>query len=121
MTITIGIALKSYGPGYCFRISTNSYVCSIESIQNAVKSYDPQEMVLAGCIVTIDHGGDLQIGRAYVKPEDHAALDRLRQGDANTDGQGPTAASSHRRGVRRRLLRRLGGGTDRHPHGGDEG
>ncbi|MFF0952204.1 hypothetical protein ACFYE9_32670 [Rhizobium leguminosarum] len=53
---------------------------TIESIQNTFKRFDPLEMALAGCIVTIDHAGDLQIGRGYVKPDDRAALDRLRQG-----------------------------------------
>lgn len=61
---------------------------SIESIRSVVKSYEPQEMALAGCIVTIDHAGSLQISRGHVKPEDRAALDRLRQGDADTDGAG---------------------------------
>lgn len=61
---------------------------SIDSIQNAVKSYDLLEMALAGCIVTIDHVGSLQISRGHVKPEDRAALDRLRQGDAGMDRAG---------------------------------
>lgn len=61
---------------------------SIEGIQNAAKNYDAQEMALAGCVVTIDHAGSLQISRGHVKPDDRAALERLRQGDADTDGAG---------------------------------
>ncbi|WFU07532.1 ParB/RepB/Spo0J family partition protein (plasmid) [Rhizobium sp. CB3171] len=52
----------------------------ISAIQSATKSYDPQEMALAGCIVAIDHSGSLNIGRGYVKTEDTAALEQLRRG-----------------------------------------
>lgn len=61
----------------------------IEDIQNAARSYDPQEMALAGCIIAIDHGGTLQINRGYVKSEDREALAKLKRGDADntvTDG-----------------------------------
>lgn len=63
----------------------------IEDIQSAARSYDPQETVLAGCIVAIDHGGTLQINRGYVKLEDREALVKLQRGDTGdtvTDGEG---------------------------------
>lgn len=60
----------------------------ITAIQNGTKSYDPQERALAGCIVYLDHGGTVQLGRGYVKAEDREALDRLRRGDAGEpDGE----------------------------------
>jgi ParB family chromosome partitioning protein len=54
----------------------------MEDIQNAARSYDPQEIAVAGCIVAIDHYGTLQINRGYIKPEDREALTKLQRGDA---------------------------------------
>lgn len=51
----------------------------ITAIQNATKSYDPQDMALAGCVVYVDQYGVMQLGRGYVKPEDKAALDQLHR------------------------------------------
>ncbi|MQB05745.1 ParB/RepB/Spo0J family partition protein [Agrobacterium tumefaciens] len=51
----------------------------IVAIQNATKSYDPQDMALAGCVVYVDQYGVMQLGRGYVKPEDKAALDQLHR------------------------------------------
>jgi len=62
----------------------------MEDIRNAARSYDPQEMALAGCIVAIDHGGTLQIHRGYVKSENREALAKLQCGgtdDTVTDGE----------------------------------
>ncbi len=62
----------------------------IEDIQSAARSYESQEMALAGCIIAIDHGGALQIHRGYVKPEDREALGKLQRGDTDdtvTDGE----------------------------------
>ncbi len=58
----------------------------IAVIQNVTKSYDPQEQVLAGCLVYIDQFGAMQIGRGYVKAEDKAALEQLRRGDTEDAG-----------------------------------
>ncbi|MCZ7935720.1 ParB/RepB/Spo0J family partition protein [Agrobacterium leguminum] len=44
-------------------------------------AYDPQEMALAGCIVAVDHGGALHIGRGYVKAEDRDAAEGLDDGE----------------------------------------
>jgi len=59
----------------------------IEAIQNAGKVYDSDEKALAGCIVTISHGGTVQIERGLVHPDDMAALRRLRQPEAEPDGE----------------------------------
>lgn len=63
----------------------------IDAIRGAAKSYDPAELALAGCIVTVAHNGTLQIAEGYVKAEDRAAVARLQDGE---DGQvtGDTAA-----------------------------
>ncbi|MFK3968597.1 hypothetical protein ACI2KT_34120 [Ensifer adhaerens] len=57
----------------------------MEAIQNGVKAYDPQEMAWAGCIVTVDQSGTVQVNRGYVAPEDMAGLAQLRRGLAETD------------------------------------
>ncbi|MFF0952262.1 hypothetical protein ACFYE9_33005 [Rhizobium leguminosarum] len=68
----------------------------IAAIQKRTKTYDPKEMLLAGCIVYIDQVGTLQIGRGYVKPEDLAALEQFRRGEVEEpeDEGGGVAASS---------------------------
>ncbi|MFS8050867.1 ParB/RepB/Spo0J family partition protein [Rhizobium sp. BR 314] len=67
----------------------------MEDIQNAARSYKPQEMALAGCIVAIDHGGAPQINRGYVKPEDREALVKLQRGDTDdTVADGEDAAEA---------------------------
>ncbi|MFK0207731.1 ParB/RepB/Spo0J family partition protein [Agrobacterium sp. NPDC090283] len=70
----------------------------IEAVRHALKSYDPQQRALAGCLVYVDHCGALQIGRGYVKAEDKAALEKLLRGDTDeadneSDSCTPTAAS----------------------------
>ena len=66
----------------------------IEAIQNAGKVYDSDEKALAGCIVTISHGGTVQIERGLVHPDDMAALRRLRQPEAEPDGEDAEARES---------------------------
>ncbi len=69
----------------------------MEDIQNATRSYEPQERTLAGCIVAVDHGGALQINRGYVKPEDREALVKLQRGDTGhtvTDGEDDVEAGT---------------------------
>lgn len=56
----------------------------IKTIHDNTKAYDPQEMVLAGCLVYLDPYGAVQLARGYVKAEDKAALDQLHRGDAET-------------------------------------
>lgn len=58
----------------------------IEAIQNAAEAYTPDEMALAGCIVSISHGGTLQVTKGLVKAEDKKALAALRTPEANEDG-----------------------------------
>ncbi|NTJ35870.1 ParB/RepB/Spo0J family partition protein [Agrobacterium rhizogenes] len=58
----------------------------IDAIRDAAKSYDPAELALAGCIVTVAHNGTLQIAEGYVKAEDRAAVARLQDGE---DGHVP--------------------------------
>lgn len=55
----------------------------MEDIRNAGKVYDGKEKALAGCIVTISHGGALQIEQGLVRPDDLAALRALRQPEAS--------------------------------------
>lgn len=52
------------------------------ALESLTRIYDPQEQALAGCIVTVDHGGALSVVRGYVKEADKDALHRLRRGDA---------------------------------------
>ncbi|MUO87147.1 ParB/RepB/Spo0J family partition protein [Agrobacterium vitis] len=53
----------------------------IDAIRDAAKSYDPAELALAGCIVTVAHNGTLQVAEGYVKAEDRAAIARLQDGE----------------------------------------
>lgn len=67
-----------------------------EQAEPSVLAYDPQDMALAGCIVAVDHGGALHIGRGYVKAEDRNALELSRRGEAAEgldDGEGEEEAA----------------------------
>ncbi|HEC0381962.1 ParB/RepB/Spo0J family partition protein [Pseudomonas aeruginosa] len=51
----------------------------------AVRSYDPEAMTTAGCIISVGNSGDVEVRRGLVKPEDMAAVEGgEKQG---TDGQ----------------------------------
>lgn len=83
----------------------------ITALQNAAKTYIPQEMALAGCIVDIDHGGSLHVGRGYVKAEHKEALEQLRRGNASdteeTDDEATDAPSEPKAGYSAALLEEL--------------
>ncbi|MER9336774.1 ParB/RepB/Spo0J family partition protein [Mesorhizobium sp. M0293] len=53
----------------------------IEAIQSAAEAFDPQEMALAGCVVSISYEGILQVTPGLVKAEDRKALAILQDGD----------------------------------------
>jgi ParB family chromosome partitioning protein len=55
------------------------------ALEGLAKVYDPQEQALAGCVVTVDHGGALSVVRGYVKDADRDALQRLRRGGADAE------------------------------------
>ncbi|WHV99441.1 ParB/RepB/Spo0J family partition protein [Pseudomonas aeruginosa] len=51
----------------------------------AVRSYDPEAMTTAGCVISVGISGDVEVRRGLVKPEDMAAVEGgEKQG---TDGQ----------------------------------
>jgi ParB family chromosome partitioning protein len=52
-------------------------------IDDAREAYDPAQMALAGCFVTVGQGGAIRIERGVVLSEDKAAFNRLRR---NCDG-----------------------------------
>lgn len=67
----------------------------MEGIREAGKVYDIKEKALAGCIVTISHGGTSQIEQGLVHPDDLAALRALRQPEGiEQDGGGASAGYS---------------------------
>ncbi|HBO7401710.1 TPA: chromosome partitioning protein ParB, partial [Pseudomonas aeruginosa] len=51
----------------------------------AVRSYDPEAMTKAGCIISVGRSGDVDVWRALVKPEDRAAVEGAE--NLGTDGQ----------------------------------
>ncbi|MER9643170.1 hypothetical protein [Mesorhizobium sp. M0239] len=57
----------------------------IEAIQNVAEAVDPREMALAGCVVSIAHGGTLQVTLGLVKAEDRKALAVLESGNEGND------------------------------------
>ncbi|WP_142781101.1 ParB/RepB/Spo0J family partition protein [Agrobacterium sp. T29] len=80
------------------------------TIRNAAKTYDPREMALAGCVVSVDHGGGLHIARGYVKAEDREALEQVRRGDSQEepdDGAGEEAAAAPDAGYSAALVEEL--------------
>ncbi|ESY35264.1 plasmid stabilization protein [Mesorhizobium sp. LNJC384A00] len=69
----------------------------IEAIQSAAEAFDPQEMALAGCVVSISYEGMLQVTPGLVKAEDRKALAVLQDGDeANQQGADDEAGQEER-------------------------
>jgi ParB family chromosome partitioning protein len=80
----------------------------IETLRDAAEAFDPNQMALAGCIVSISHGGTLQVTAGLVKAEDRKALAALRapdgdegradseegQGEGEGEDAGPTDLSA---------------------------
>lgn len=64
----------------------------IEAIQNAAQTYDPQEMALAGCVVSIAHGGTVQVTPGLVKADDRKAVAVLQDGEEGNDQDGADEA-----------------------------
>ena len=84
----------------------------IAAIQNTARSYDPQEMTLAGCVIAIDHGGGLTINRGYVKPEHRETLAHLQRGettdtDGDDDSEPPASAPEPESGYSAALVEEL--------------
>ncbi|MER9020244.1 ParB/RepB/Spo0J family partition protein [Mesorhizobium sp. M0590] len=57
----------------------------IEAIRNAAEAFNPSEMALAGCIVSISYDGILQVTPGLVGSEDRKALAILQGGDEAKD------------------------------------
>lgn len=63
----------------------------IDALQTQASAYKPDEMALAGVIVTIGQQGGLRIERGVVKDEDAKALDALLAGMAREDAEAMAA------------------------------
>jgi ParB family chromosome partitioning protein len=80
----------------------------IDAIRDGTRSYDPQEMALAGCIVAIDHGGGLHISRGYVKSEDRDKLAHLQRGETGAaDDEAPAPVAEPEPGYSAALVEEL--------------
>jgi ParB family chromosome partitioning protein len=83
----------------------------IDAIRDGTRSYDPQEMALAGCIVAIDHGGGLHISRGYVKSENRDRLAHLQRGETETadseDDEAPAPVADPEPGYSAALVEEL--------------
>lgn len=71
----------------------------MDEIRSALKLYDTQEKALAGCIVTINHSGALQIETGLVRPDDLDALCALHRpetagSETGEDGEGASAGNA---------------------------
>lgn len=77
------------------------------ALEGLAKVYDPQEVALAGCVVTVDHGGSLSVVRGYVKDADRDALQRLRRGDADAEDRVTAAVAEPEGGYSAALVEEL--------------
>lgn len=57
----------------------------IADLDDRETSFRPEEIAIAGCFITIDHDGKLDILRGYVKPEDKARLTALHKAQEAND------------------------------------
>ncbi len=44
-----------------------------EALENSLKAYDPEDLARAGCMISVNHDGTLQVRRGLVLPEDQQA------------------------------------------------
>lgn len=63
----------------------------IEEIETTASGYVPEEMALAGCFITIDRHGKIEIDRGYIKPEDKPRLIAFQKAQKAED---PAAAEA---------------------------
>jgi ParB family transcriptional regulator, chromosome partitioning protein len=56
--------------------------------------YDPDEIARAGVFVCLDQGGDLEIGRGFVRPEDEPAVEASSEG-GDSDTKVAVAGAGH--------------------------
>ena len=69
-------------------VRVNAIDEEIAGIVQRPLAYDPEEMARAGAFVTIDHLGNLDVDRAYVRPEDEPVV--AVEGEGDNDGAGET-------------------------------
>ncbi|WGF91065.1 ParB/RepB/Spo0J family partition protein [Marinivivus vitaminiproducens] len=62
----------------------------LEELQATRYGYDPAEMALAGCVVTLGYGGEVTVHRGFVCKEDEAALAALQVEPAGEAGASVT-------------------------------
>ncbi|WP_217574774.1 ParB/RepB/Spo0J family partition protein [Mesorhizobium sp. GbtcB19] len=60
----------------------------IGALEAGLESLDPKEKMLAGCIITIAHAGDLQVVSGLVKPDDRKAMQQLNAGEGGEGEDG---------------------------------
>lgn len=58
---------------------------AIEDIEEGAYGYKPEQMAIAGCVLTIDRQGKIEIKRGMVKPEDKPRLAALEKAQAAKD------------------------------------
>ena len=73
----------------------------IHVLMERLKVADPQQQAVAGAIVSIGHGGDLDIKEGLLKPEDAKRFKREKKAD--TKAASPTGPRIHSAGLTRRL------------------
>lgn len=65
---------------------------AIEDMENEARGWKPDEMALAGAIITIDRDGKVEIERGMVKPEDKTRLKALEKAKEADDPEAVQAA-----------------------------
>ncbi len=83
--------LEAYAEGDAIPEADEARLAELEArmaaIEDGRRVYDVREMALAGCIVYADHGGAVTVAQGYVKPDDRAALERLRRSEDAAETQ----------------------------------
>lgn len=67
---------------------------SIEEMQEAMNGFDPVEQQFAGCIVSVNHSGELSVSGGWVREEDWpSVLAHRNKGEPVGEGSAPTFGS----------------------------
>jgi ParB family chromosome partitioning protein len=66
----------------------------IDEIESAARGYHPEQKAIAGCILTLDRNGKIEILDGYVRPEDKSKLKALRNAVADGNHESPSETAT---------------------------
>ena len=80
---------------------------AVAKLQVRMRRYAPEVLAIAGAVVTIEHGGTLNVYRGLVKAEDRSQAKRIASGTGGSSGKASDGAADDRPALSEALHRKL--------------